>query len=114
MKMGIRKGDQVIVLSGRDSYAAMGQTMENAKQYKVLRTIPSEGKIVAEGLMMATKHKKPRKQGEAGGIMKQETPIQASKVMRVCPKCDKPTRLGYVVLEDGTKHRQCKKCKETI
>ena len=114
MKMGIQKGDMVIVLSGRDSYAAMGQTMETAKQYKVLRTIPSEGKIVAEGLMMATRHKKPRRQGDTGGILKQETPILASKVMRVCPKCEKPTRTAYTVLADGTKHRQCKKCEETI
>jgi len=114
MKMGIQKGDMVIVLSGRDGYSATGQTMGTAKQYKVLRTIPNQGKIVAEGLMMATKHKKPRKQGEAGGLLKQETPIQASKVMRVCPKCDQPTRVGYIILADGSKHRQCKKCQEAI
>jgi large subunit ribosomal protein L24 len=67
-----------------------------------------------EGVNMATKHKKPRKQGEVGGIIKQETPIYASKVMNVCPKCGKPTRLAHEVLENGEKVRVCKHCSETI
>jgi len=114
MKMGIKKGDTVIVISGRDSYSALGQTMDTAKRYKVLSTSPSDGKIVAEGVMMAKRHKKPRRQGEAGGIIDQEQAILASKVMRVCPKCDKPTRTAYAILADGTKSRQCKKCSEMI
>ena len=114
MKMGIKKGDTVIVISGRDSYSALGQTMDTAKRGKVIRTLPSEGKVVVEGVMMATRHKKPRRQGDTGGIIKQELPILASKVMRVCPKCNKPTRVGYAVMADGTRSRQCKKCGEMI
>ncbi|MEG2939889.1 MAG: 50S ribosomal protein L24, partial [Oscillospiraceae bacterium] len=62
----------------------------------------------------AKRHLKPRKPGETGGIIKKETPIYASKVMRVCPKCDKPTREAHLFLKDGSKVRVCKKCGETI
>ena len=59
---------------------------------------------------MVTKHVKPRQMGEAGGIVKAEGALYACKVMLVCPKCGKPTRLGHKVKEDGTKARVCKKC----
>ena len=102
--MNVRTDDIVIVLSGKDK----------GKQGKVLRAMPSEGKVIVEGINVAKKHKKPRKQGEQGGIVKMETPIYASKVMRVCPKCSKPTKHAVKILEDGSKVRVCKKCGETI
>ena len=102
--MNVRSDDTVIVLSGKDK----------GKQGKVLRAMPAEGKVIVEGVNVAKKHKKPRKQGEQGGIIKMETPIYASKVMRVCPKCSKPTRHAVKILEDGSKVRVCKKCGETI
>ena len=102
--MNVRSDDTVIVLSGKDK----------GKQGKVLRAMPAEGKVIVEGVNVAKKHKKPRKQGEQGGIIKMETPIYASKVMRVCPKCSKPTRHAVKVLEDGSKVRVCKHCGETI
>lgn len=102
--MNIKKGDTVIVLSGKD----------RGKEGKVLRANPKEGKVVVEGVNVAMKHKKPRKQGEEGGIIKKETPIYASKVMRVCPKCSQPTRVAHKILEDGTKTRVCKKCGASI
>ena len=97
--MKIRKDDKVVVLSGRDKGA----------QGKVLSADPKSGKIIVEGVLVASRHQKPRKQGEEGGIIKRETPIYASKVMLICPKCGKPTRVGYA-FADGKKSRACKKC----
>ncbi len=76
---------------------------------KVLGTVPSERKVVVEGINVVTCHIKPRKQGEEGGIVKREAAIYASKVQVVCPKCDKPTRVAYEI-KDGKKVRVCKHC----
>ena len=100
----LKKGDTVQVISGR----------EKGKQGKVLATEPKTGKIIIEGVNLVQRHTKPRKQGDEGGILKKEAAILACKVMRICPKCGKPTRAGYQILADGTKARQCKKCGETI
>ena len=97
--MNIRRDDRVVVLSGKDK----------GVEGKVLKADPKAGKVVVEGVSVATKHQKPRKQGEEGGIIKVETPIYASKVMVVCPKCKKPTRVAHK-LTDGKKVRVCKKC----
>ena len=99
-KMSIRKDDLVVVLSGKDK----------GKQGKVLSVIPSESKVVVEGVNVATKHKKATSQTEQGGIVKKEAPIYACKVQRVCPKCNKPTRPAHKLLADGKKVRVCKKC----
>ena len=99
MAMNVKKGDTVIVLSGKDK----------GKQGKVLGTVPSEAKVVVEGINMVTCHIKPRKQGEEGGIMKREAAIYASKVQVVCPKCNKGTRIAHKI-ENGKKTRVCKHC----
>ena len=80
-KMSIRKDDLVVVLSGKDK----------GKQGKVLEVMPKSGKVVVEKINVVSRHTKPRKQGEQGGILKKEAPIYACKVQRVCPKCNKPT-----------------------
>ncbi|MDR1217771.1 MAG: 50S ribosomal protein L24 [Oscillospiraceae bacterium] len=98
--MNIRSDDTVVVLSGRD----------RGKRGKVLRVDRKGGKVVVEGVSVASRHQKPRKQGEEGGIIRKETPLYACKVMRVCPKCDKPTRTAFKLKEDGSKTRFCKKC----
>ena len=98
--MHIKTNDTVVVLSGRDK----------GKQGKVMSADPKGGKVIVEGVSVAKRHKKPRKQGEPGGIITMETPIYASKVMRVCPKCDKPTKPAHKFEDDGTKVRICKKC----
>ncbi len=98
--MNIKTGDTVIVLSGKDK----------GKSGKVLRADVKNMKVVVEGVNVATKHKAPRRQGEEGGIIKVETPIYASKVQVVCPKCGKPTRVGHKFGADGKKSRACKKC----
>ena len=95
----IKKNDTVVVLSGKDK----------GKQGKVLGTIPSEAKVVVEGINMVTCHVKPRRQGEQGGIVKAEGAIYACKVMPVCPKCGKATRVGHSV-KDGKTVRVCRKC----
>lgn len=97
--MKIKTGDQVIVLSGKDK----------GKTGKVLRADPAGQKVIVEGVNVATKHQRPRKQGEEGGIIKVETPIYASKLQVVCPKCGKATRVGHKI-ENGKKSRVCKKC----
>ena len=98
--MHVKTNDTVVVLSGRDK----------GKQGKVMSADPKSGKVIVEGISVAKRHKKPRKQGEPGGIIKMETPIYASKVMRVCQKCDKPTKPAHSIDDDGKKVRVCKKC----
>ena len=98
-KLNVKKGDTVVVISGKDK----------GKQGKVLGTVPKSTKIVAEGINMVTCHIKPRKQGEEGGIVKREAAIYASKIQVVCPKCDKGTRVAYEI-KDGKKVRVCKHC----
>ena len=99
-KMSIKKNDTVIVLSGKDK----------GKQGKVLEAMPADRKVIVEGINMVTRHTKPRKQGEQGGILQKEAPIYACKVQKVCPKCNKPTRPAHKLLADGKKVCVCKKC----
>ena len=101
--MKIKTGDKVIAISGKNSV----HEKREKRTGKVLSADPKAGKVVVQGLSVATHHRKPKKQGEEGGIMKQETPIYACKVMLVCPKCDKPTRVGHT-FEGKKKLRQCK------
>lgn len=98
-KVHVKSGDTVKVISGKDA----------GKEGKVLAVSPKEGKVIVEGRNMVTKHVKPRRQGEQGGIVKAEGAMYASKVMLVCPKCSKPTRIGHKI-EGDKKVRICKKC----
>ena len=98
-KMSIKKDDLVVVLSGKDK----------GKQGKVLSVLSKESTVIVEKVNIVSRHTKPRKQGEEGGILKKEAPIYACKVQKVCPKCNKPTRIGHKV-EGGKKVRVCKKC----
>jgi len=97
--MKIKKDDKVIVLSGKDK----------GKQGKVMIADPKGGKVVVEGVNVATKHQKPRQQGQDGGIIKVETPVYVSKVQLVCPKCGKATRVAHKIV-NGKKVRVCKQC----
>ncbi|MBE6468379.1 MAG: 50S ribosomal protein L24 [Coriobacteriaceae bacterium] len=97
--MSIKKGDKVEVLSGKD----------RGKQGTVLRALPSEGKVVVEGVAIVKKAVKPNQQNQQGGIVSQEAAIDASNVNLVCPECGKRTRVGHE--KDGkNKLRVCKKC----
>ena len=103
-KVHVKTGDTVVVLSGKDK----------GKQGKVLQVSPKERKVIVEGLNIATKHVKPRRQGEQGGIVEAEAAMYACKVQLVCPKCGKATRIGHKILDDGSKVRVCKSCNEEI
>ena len=96
---GIKKGDKVQVLSGKD----------RGKQGVVLRALPAENKVVVEGVSVVKKAVKPNAANQQGGIVSQEAPIDASNVNLVCPECGKVTRVGHE--KDGkNKLRVCKKC----
>ena len=104
-KVHVKRDDTVIVISG-SSKGVIG---------KVLAVSPDEGKVIVQGANIVSKHQKPRKQGEAGGILKVEAAMYASKVQIVCgnSKCDKynkGTRIKHVIDENGNKIRVCAKC----
>lgn len=101
--MNIKKNDTVIVLSGKSK----------GKKGKVITAMPSENKVVVEGVNIATCHMKARKQGETGGIVKREIPIRVDKVQLYCSSCKKGVRVGFKV-DGDKKHRVCKKCGKEI
>jgi len=109
--MNIKTNDMVVVLSGKGNYKKDKEWIEKKqfKAHKVLSVDPKGGKCIVEGVNVATKHQKPRKQGEEGGIIKVSTPIYASKLALYCPKCKKGVRVGMVMNGDK-KVRACKKC----
>jgi len=104
MAQKIKRGDLVEVISGKDK----------GKRGKVLRVIPKEGKVIVEGVNMVKRHQRPIPQLREGGIIEREAPIYMCKVMVVCPNCDRRTRVGFKILENGDKVRYCKKCGEII
>jgi len=99
--MKIKKGDQVLIISGKD----------RTKKGKVLRSFPKEGRILVEGINIRKKHQKPKKSGEKGQIVELPGLIQASNVKLICSKCGKAVRVGYKLIADK-KTRICKKCKQ--
>lgn len=105
-KMHIKTGDTVVLLTG--------DKKDRGKPAKVLEVSPKEGKVIVEGLNMVSKHVKPRKPGDASGIVKAESAVYACKVALYCSNCKKPVRVGYKVYEDKSKERICRKCGNTI
>ncbi len=97
-KLHVKTGDTVMIMSGRD----------RGNKGKVLQVSVDEKKVIVEGQNFVTKHVKPRRQGEVGGLVQAEAAIYACKVMPVCPKCGKPTRVGHAIDKDGKKVRVCK------
>ena len=103
-KVHVKTGDTVMIISGKDK----------GRKGQVLAVSPKEGKIIVEKVNIVSKHVKPRRMGEPGGIIKAEGAFYASKAMIVCPRCKQATRIGHKVYEDGTKARICKKCGEEL
>ncbi len=103
-KMHVKRGDKVVVIAGKDK----------GKEGNVIAAFPEQNKVIVEGVAVAKKHQKARMQGQASAIIDKEMPIDASNVMRVCPKCGKPARVGVKVFDDGSKAKYCKKCGETF
>jgi large subunit ribosomal protein L24 len=102
-KLHVKKGDKVLVLSGKDK----------GKKGKVLTALPDEGKVFVEGVNIVKKHTRPAQRSQ-GGIVEQEAAIQSSKVMVVCPSCQKASRVKKAVLKDGSRVRACRKCGESL
>ncbi|HPE67845.1 MAG TPA: 50S ribosomal protein L24 [Thermotogota bacterium] len=100
----IRKEDLVEVISGRDK----------GKRGRVLKVLPKESKIIVDKVNVVKRHQRPTQQERNGGIIDKDIPLDVSKTMLVCPSCDRPTRVGWKVLENGEKSRFCKKCGEMI
>jgi large subunit ribosomal protein L24 len=103
--MKIRKGDSVMVITGK----------EKGKIGKVLVAYPKENKVIIEGLNKVKRHLRgdPRR-GIPGGIITKEAPIHVSNVMLICSNCKLPTRVGYVISKEGEKIRLCRKCQGEI
>jgi large subunit ribosomal protein L24 len=104
--MKIRKGDTVLIISGKDKL----------KKGKVIEVLPKKNRIVVEGINIVKKHVRPKKSGEKGQRVEVPRPLDLSNVKLVCPKCKKPTRVGYklAIKEKEKKQRICKKCKQKI
>lgn len=100
----IKKGDQVMIMTGR----------ERGKTGKVSRVNPAKACLYVEKLNMVKRHQKPSAKYKHGGIIEKEAPVNISNVMIICPKCKKPVRAGKQVLEDGSRVRHCKKCGEVF
>jgi|SRR3989344_3690022 len=101
--MNIHKGDTVHILHGKD----------HSKKGKVLKVFPADQKIVVEGTNLVVRHMRPKKQGQKGEKVSIPAAMPASKVMLVCPKCSKQTRVAHQT-EGDKKMRQCKKCSATF
>ena len=102
--MHIRRGDTVIVLSGKD----------RGLRGKVTRALPAEGRAVVDGINKVKRHQKPSLQSPQSGIITKEAPVHASNLMLVCPHCHKPTRVAKKIDDDGERVRACKRCSATI
>lgn len=102
-KLHVKKGDMVLVLSGKDK----------GKKGKIIAAFPSEGKVVVEGVNLVKKHTRASKNVQAG-IHEQEAPIHSAKVMVICPNCNKPSRVKKLVQKDGSRVRACRKCGEAL
>jgi large subunit ribosomal protein L24 len=104
MGLPIKKNDRVIVIAGK----------EKGKEGRVLSVLPKKDHLIVESVNIVKRHMKPSRKYSQGGIIEKEGTLHISKVMLVCTRCQKPTRIGNKILEDGRKMRICKKCKEVI
>jgi large subunit ribosomal protein L24 len=102
-KLKIKKGDNVVVISGRDK----------GKRGEVLRVLPTEARVVVQGINVARRHTRPR-MGDPGGIVEKELAIHISNVAHIDPQASRPTRIGYKYLEDGRKVRVARRSGEVI
>ena len=103
-KVHVKKGDSVLVITG----------INKGKKGKVLEVIKNDSRVLVEGVNIRTKHKKAKNRYQQGGLIKQEVPVHSSNVMLICKKCNAPTKVGKLILENGSKARVCKKCNEVM
>lgn len=101
--MKIQKGDKVEIMIGKDK----------GRSGQVLRVFAKSEEIIIKGLNLFKKHLKPT-QGQKGGIIEKERAMRVSKVMLICPSCNKKIRVAYQIDKNGDKSRICRKCKSII
>ncbi len=101
--MKIRKNDNILVITGKDK----------GKKGKVRRAYPDEGRVIVDGVNMVKRHTKARAMARQAGVIEREAPLSVSKVMLICNKCNRPTRVGFHFTEDK-KVRVCSSCHEVI
>lgn len=102
--MKLKKGDKVLVISGKDK----------GKTGKVTKALPRFRKIVVEEVNIKKKHQRSKKEGQKGQVIQIAMPVDVSVVKFICSKCEKAVRLGYKTSESGKKVRICKKCESEI
>jgi large subunit ribosomal protein L24 len=102
--MNIKKNDTVLAIAGKDK----------GKKGKVRFAYPRESKVMVEGVNFIKKHTRPRGEARQAGIIEREELLDASNVMLLCPKCNKPARVGNKILDDGKNVRYCKVCQEVL
>ncbi len=103
-KLHVKKDDMVMIIAGK----------EKGKSGKVSRVFPDKGRLTVENLNVVKRHTRPSRANQEGGIVEKEAAIDASNVLLLCGACNKPTRTGIRILEDGNKARFCKKCNEIL
>lgn len=102
-KLNVKKGDTVVVLSGKDK----------GKQGKIIQALPKKSQVIVEDVNKVKRHTKPGLKAPQGGILAKEMPLNVCKVQLVCPACNKPTRIAHKSV-DGKNLRVCKKCGEVV
>jgi large subunit ribosomal protein L24 len=102
--MNIKRDDTVQVIAGKD----------RGKRAKVREVRPGDNKVIVEGVNIVKKHTRGRAGARQAGVVEQEAPLWANKVMLVCPNCNKPVRVGHTELNDGRRVRVCRNCGETF
>lgn len=107
--MQIKTGDTVVVIAGKDKFTKDKKGNIVPTTGKVVKVFPETNKVIVEGVNMVKKHQKPTQTNQNGGIVEMEAPIDASNVMLLDPKTNKPTRVGIKVDEKGNKIRIAKK-----
>jgi len=103
-KLHVKKNDMVMIIAGKDK----------GKTGKVMRVLADKGRVVVENLNVVKRHSRPTRTNAEGGIVEKEAPLSASNVLLLCGACNKPTRTGIRILDDGSKTRFCKKCNEIV
>ena len=104
MSLGIKKGDKVTIISGKD----------RGKSGKVLEILKDKSRVIVESLKLSKKHMRKRSEADVGGIKEFPMPLHVSKVALFCSSCSKPVRFGVKILKDKNKIRICKKCQQEI
>lgn len=102
--MKFKKGDNIVVMIGKDK----------GRKGKIERIFPKKNKLLIPGINIYKRHTKPRGKDKTGGIIDKVLPLPAANVALLCPKCGKPTRIGYQIDREGNKLRICRKCRALV